>query len=81
VSTGLFGVLHAFYSRGAIFLGQYSLYYKSSFLFLVTPAAILSMGIDHSIVTIMTLSLQIISILILLRLFDVVIRKIIKFGG
>jgi len=74
-------VLHAFYSRGAIFLGQYSLYYKSSFLFLVTPAAILSMGIDHSIVTIMTLSLQIISILILLRLFDVVIRKIIKFGG
>jgi len=74
-------LLHILYIRGAIFFGKYSLYYKSSFLFLGTSVTFLSMGIDHSIVTIMTFSIQAICILVLLRFFDGIIGKIVKFGG
>ncbi len=73
-------MFHILYSRGATFFGQYYLYYKSSFLFLMTSTAFMSMGIDHSIVTILTLSLQIMCIFVLLILLDVIIRKIVKLG-
>ena len=72
-------ILQILYSKGATFFGKYSLYYKSSFLFLVTSTAFLTMGLDHSIFTIMTLSLQIICTLVLLNLFDVVISRSVMF--
>lgn len=74
-------VLHAAYIKGANLCGKYSVYYKATFLFVVTPTVCFSMGIDHSIITILTLSLQTICILILLSLIDVAFTKLVRFSG
>ncbi len=77
-------MLQMVYSKGALYCGMFGNYYKAFFLFYVLPLAYFSMGIDHTITTLIVLFLHAVTIFLSCFCLDAIFvrcRKSLGFSG